>query len=142
MTTAREIMSADIAFVRVDEPVKDAARKMADLDIGALPVCNDDRRLDGMITDRDIAVRVVAEGRDPRSTVVGDVRTLGEVVTIGADDSVELALETMQKHAVRRLPVVDGQQVVGMVSQGDIATNASREQTGEVVESISDAPPR
>ncbi len=64
------------------------------------------------------------------------------MVTIGADDSVEEALVTMQQHAVRRLPVIDGQHVIGMVSQGDIATNASREQTGGMVESISQAPPR
>jgi CBS domain-containing protein len=142
MTTAREIMSPEVEFARREDTIRDAARKMAQFDVGALPVCNEERRIDGMITDRDIAVRVVAEGRDPNETRVGDVQGQEEVVTIGADDSVEEALKTMQRYAVRRLPVIDGHEVVGMVSQADLATNVSREDTGALVESISEAPPQ
>ena len=113
---------------------------MADLDIGALPVCNPEKRLEGMITDRDIAVRVVAAGRDPKSTKVRDLADQPEVVTIGADDSIDEALATMKDKKVRRLPVIDGTQVVGMISQGDLAVNISESKVGDLVEAISAAP--
>jgi CBS domain-containing protein len=140
VTTAREIMSKGAEFASPDDTVQDVARKLAQHDIGALPVCNADRRLEGMITDRDIAVKVVAEGLDPGSTAVRDICAPTEVVTIGADDSVEAALSTMKDHAVRRLPVIDGQEVIGMVSQADVATHLPEEKVGELVEAISAAP--
>jgi len=93
-----------------------------------------------MITDRDIAIKVVAAGLDPTATLVGDVTDAAEVVTIGADDSVDEALRTMKDHKVRRLPVIDGDRVVGMVSQGDIAINLPDDRVGELVEAISAAP--
>src|SRR5689334_25384869 len=104
MTTARDLMTADPAVLPEDVTAADAARQMADRNIGALPVCNAEGRLAGVITDRDLAVRIVAEGRDPSSTRVGDLLEGGEVVTIGADDSAEEAIRTMKDHAVRRLP--------------------------------------
>ena len=135
---ARDIMSTDVAFIGADTPVAEAAQKMRDLDVGALPICGDDKRLKGMITDRDITVHVVAEGKDPSSTKAGEV---GEgdanTVTIGADDSVDEALETMQRHQVRRLPVIDGQEVVGIIAQADVATHLKEKDTGETVEAIS-----
>ena len=140
MTKAREIMTAGVAFTSVDETIEDAARKLAQNDIGVLPICGDDRRLQGMLTDRDIVVKVVAAGKDPKSTTVGDVAVATEVVTIGADDSVEDALQTMKEHKVRRLPVIDGDEVVGIVSQGDVATHLPEGKTGDLVEAISAAP--
>jgi len=137
---ARDIMETDVEFVSADDTVEQAARKMADLDIGALPVCNPEKRLEGMITDRDIAVRVVAAGRDPKSTKVRDLADQPEVVTIGADDSIDEALATMKDKKVRRLPVIDGTQVVGMISQGDLAVNISESKVGDLVEAISAAP--
>ena len=139
MTTAREIMTPGVECVSVGETLVDAARRMRDLDVGALPICGDDDRLAGMLTDRDIVMRVVAEGRDPGSVKVGDLAD-GKVVTIGADDSVEDALATMSKHGVRRLPVIDGHDLVGMVSQADIARNLPGERVGDLVEAISSAP--
>ncbi|MBV8386021.1 MAG: CBS domain-containing protein [Acidimicrobiia bacterium] len=133
-------METDVEFVSADDTVEQAARKMADLDIGALPVCNPEKRLEGMITDRDIAVRVVAAGRDPKSTKVRDLADQPEVVTIGADDSIDEALATMKDKKVRRLPVIDGTQVVGMISQGDLAVNISESKVGDLVEAISAAP--
>jgi CBS domain-containing protein len=103
-------------------------------------VSNSEGRLAGVITDRDLAVRVVAEGRDPSSTRVGDLLDGSEVVTIGADDSAEETIRTMQEHAVRRLPVIDGTRVVGMVSQADIARGMSAAQIGGLVDAISSAP--
>lgn len=138
MTTARDIMTADAQCVQEHETLQDAARKMRDLDVGALPICGDDNRLKGMITDRDIAVKGVAEGADG-GTRVGTFAQ-GKPVTIGADDSVEEALRTMAKHGVRRLPVIDGHDLVGMVSQADIARNLEESKTGELVEAISSIP--
>lgn len=138
MTTARDIMTADATCVREHDSLVDAARRMRDLDVGALPICGDDNRLTGMITDRDIAVKAVAEGTD-LGTEVGTFAQ-GELVTVGADDSVEEALRTMAKHGVRRLPVIDGHDLVGMLSQADIARNLDESKTGELVEAISSAP--
>jgi CBS domain-containing protein len=103
-------------------------------------VCNADQRIDGVLTDRDITVKVVAARLDPAETTVGDVVGEVEVVTIGADDAAEDALETMKEHAVRRVPVVDGDRVVGIISQGDVATSLPESKTGNLVESISEAP--
>ena len=86
-----------------------------------LLVCEPDGRLRGMVTDRDIVVKVVAAGRPPVEVAVGDLADQPEVVTIGADDTVDEAIETMKRHKVRRLPVIDGHAVVGILSQGDIA---------------------
>ena len=133
-------MTSGAEFVGPETTVQEAAKKMASDDIGAVPVCGTDGKLQGMLTDRDIAVRVVAEGRDPASTTVGDIVDKVEVVTIGADDSVEEALRTMKDHKVRRLPVIDGGELVGMVSQGDVATNLPDDKVGDLVEAISAAP--
>src|SRR4051812_258697 len=105
MTTAREVMTSQAEVARREMSIQEAAAKMAELDVGALPICNADGRLEGMITDRDVALKVVAAGRDPQSTTVGEISQEAEVVTIGADDSLGDALRTMKKHAVRRLPV-------------------------------------
>lgn len=116
------------------------ARPVAERAIGAVPVCRDEDHLEGMLTDRDIAVKVVAAGTDPRSTKVGEVSQTAEVVTIGADDPVDEALRTRRDHKVRRLPVIDGHRLIGVVSQGDLATNLPADRVGELVEAISAAP--
>ena len=139
MTTARDIMTAGAECANVTDTLVDAARKMRDLDVGALPICGTDDRLAGMLTDRDIVVRCIADGGDPSSVRVGDLAD-GKPVTIGADDSIEEALATMSKHGVRRLPVIDGHDLVGMVSQADIARNLPGDKIGDLVEAISRAP--
>ncbi|HSJ46834.1 MAG TPA: CBS domain-containing protein [Euzebyales bacterium] len=138
MATAREIMTGDPTCVGEDQTVEDAAHMMAELDVGALPICGEDDRLKGMITDRDIVVKVLAEGRDPSGTRAGDLGQ-GKPVTIGADDSAQLALETMAEHKVRRLPVIDGHKLIGVVSQADLATNLDEESTGALVAAVSAA---
>ena len=139
MTTAREIMTGGVECASVNDTLTDAAKKMRDLDIGALPICGDDNRLQGMVTDRDIVLKGIAEGKDPNSTKVSEFAE-GKPVTIGADDSLEEALRTMAEHGVRRLPVIDGHELVGVVSMADVAKNAPEERLGEVVEAISRAP--
>ena len=141
MTTAREIMTPDASFCSEDTTAAEAARKMASEGIGALPVCDTDGHLSGVVTDRDLAVKVVAEGRDSGTVRLGDLIDRSEVVTIGADDSVDEAIRTMKDHAVRRLPVIDGQSLVGMVSQADIARTMPDAKIGDLVDAISSAPP-
>jgi CBS domain-containing protein len=139
VTTARDIMTGDATCAEASDTLADVARKMRDLDVGALPICGDDRRLKGMVTDRDIVVRCIAEGGNPQETNVMDLAE-GKPVTIGADDSVQEALRTMTAHGVRRLPVIDGHELVGIVSQADIAKNLPAESIGDLVEAISAAP--
>ena len=140
MATARDIMTGGVECVGENETLVEAARKMKDLDVGALPICGEDNRLKGMVTDRDIVVRCLAEGGDPSSTKAGELAE-GKPVTIGADDSVQEALRTMAEHGVRRLPVIDGHDLVGVVSQADIAKNLPEELVGRLVERISEKPP-
>jgi CBS domain-containing protein len=136
---ARDIMTGGAECVGENETALDAARMMADLDVGALPICGEDNRLKGMLTDRDIVVKVLAQGKDPSQTRAGELGQ-GKPVTIGADDAPELALQTMAEHKVRRLPVIDGHELIGVVSQADIATHLDETQTGALVEAISAAP--
>jgi CBS domain-containing protein len=141
MPTAREIMTPGAEWVTSDVLVSEAARKMSKDDFGALPVCDGDGRLQGVVTDRDLVVKVIAAGRDPQSTRVGEITDRPEVVTIGADDSAEEAIRTMKDHGVRRLPVVDGKQLVGMVSQADIARVMPDAKVGDLVGAISETAP-
>ena len=136
MTNAREIMSSNAECVGENETLVDAARKMRDLDVGALPVCGQDNRLKGMLTDRDIVVKCLAEGHDPASTTAGTLCE-GQIVTIGADDPIEEVLRTMKQYKVRRLPVIDGHDLVGVVSQADVAKNVPQEKVGELLKTIS-----
>ena len=137
--TAREVMTGGVECVGEHETVVDAAKKLADLDVGSMPICGEDNRLKGMLTDRDIVVKVLAAGKDPATTTAGELGE-GKPVTIGADDSVDEALRTMIDHKVRRLPVIDGHDLVGIVSQADLATNIDEEKVGDLVEAISAAP--
>ena len=97
-----------------------------------MPICGEDNRLKGMLTDRDIVIKCVAAGGDPAVTRVGDLAE-GKPVTIGADDSVSEALQTMKVHGVRRLPVIDGHDLIGIVSQADIARNLPEDKVGDLV---------
>ena len=137
--TARDVMTPDAQCVGENETVTEAARKLSELGVGSMPICGEDDRLKGMLTDRDIVVEVLAAGKDPDSTTAGELGD-GKPVTIGADDSVEEALQTMKEHKIRRLPVIDGHDLVGIVSIADLATNIEDEQTGDLVEAISAAP--
>ncbi len=132
-------MTGDAQCVGENDTILEAAKKLAELDVGSMPICGEDNRLKGMLTDRDIVVKVLAAGKDPGSTTAGELGE-GKPVTIGADDSVDLALRTMIDHKVRRLPVIDGHDLVGIVSQADLATNIDEEKVGDLVEAISAAP--
>jgi CBS domain-containing protein len=136
MTKAREIMTPDATCVSASDTVLDAAKLMAEHDVGALPICGEDNRLKGMLTDRDIVVRVLAEGKDPRALHASELAQ-GEAVTVGADDDAETVMRTMAEHRVRRLPVIDGHKLVGIVAQADVARALPSSETGELLEALS-----
>ena len=132
----REVMTSNPSTVSADQNVSDAARIMKSEDAGIVPIVEGDRLI-GTITDRDIAIRVVAEGRDPQSTRVTEVASK-DIVTIDPQQDLDEALRLMARHQVRRLPVVeeDGR-LVGIVAQADVAREGDEARTGEVVEEIS-----
>jgi CBS domain-containing protein len=132
----RELMTANPRAIEADKPVAEAAKMMRDEDVGLAPIVEGDR-LVGTVTDRDIAIRVVAEGRDPESTTVREVAST-DLVTIDPEQSLDEALRLMAQHQVRRLPVVeeDGR-LVGVLAQADVARHGEDRETGQVVERIS-----
>jgi FOG: CBS domain len=131
-----EIMTPYVRCVQSDVTLVEAAVVMRDMDVGALPIC-EDGRLVGMLTDRDIALRAVAECRDPRWTMVKEVMT-GGVIYLFADQEVEDAAELMERKQVRRLPVLNREKrLVGIVSLGDVAIHTSNELSGEALKVMS-----
>ena len=132
----RELMTENPKTVSSDATVVEAARVMRDGDVGLVPVVDGDR-LVGTVTDRDIAIRVVAEERDPNTTTVRETAST-DVVTIDPEQDLDEALRLMAQHQVRRLPVVeeDGR-LVGIVAQADVARHGEDRETGQVVEQIS-----
>jgi CBS domain-containing protein len=128
-------MTENVEVIKSDETVLDAAKRLAELNVGAMPIC-DGENLRGMITDRDIVTKVVAQGKDPAKVKASELET-GKPVTIGADDSIEEAMRTMADHKVRRLPVIDGHKLIGIVSQADLARALPKDQAGKLVAIIS-----
>jgi CBS domain-containing protein len=135
MPTARDIMTPNVECVNADETILDAAGKMARLDVGSLPVCGSDNRLKGMLTDRDIVVKVLAGGKEARSCRAGELAQ-GEAVTIGADDDATEILRTMASHKVRRLPVIDGHKLVGIVALADVARALPDRKVGDLIDAL------
>jgi CBS domain-containing protein len=134
--TIRELMTKDPCSIDADKPVTYAAKMLRDEDVGLAPIV-EGQKLIGTLTDRDIAIRVVAEGKDPQTTMVREVATM-KIVTIDPDQDLDDALRLMAKNQVRRLPVVEGDgRLAGIVAQADVARHASEQQTGHVVEEIS-----
>ncbi len=136
----REIMTPDPEYVLLSDPVIKAAKLMKSEDVGPIPIVDDKdgKRLAGIVTDRDLAIKVVAEARDPKTTSVKEVMT-GDVVTCKENEDVQNALKLMQENQVRRIPVVDnGDRLLGIISQADVATRLGNDRkTGQVVEVIS-----
>lgn len=130
-----DLMSRDVEVIRPDATLIEAARKMRQRDVGSLPVC-DGRRLLGMITDRDIVVRALAQGRDPSRTRVHDVCT-ERVLYAREDDDVRDVARVMESEQIRRMPVVDrNKRLVGIVALGDLAVE-DEDLSGEVLEGVS-----
>jgi CBS domain-containing protein len=136
MTTVADVMTPGVETTTSSQALQDAARTMREGDFGSMPVV-DDGRLVGILTDRDIVVRGVAEGLDPSVARVGDVASRTPVA-VAPDQDLDEAMELMAEHRVRRLPVVDDGRLVGVVSQADVALEAKETKTGEVVQQISE----
>jgi CBS domain-containing protein len=134
MTTAREIMNAGVQCIKEDQNLRDAARMMRDLNVGSLPICGRDNRLHGIITDRDIVVKCIADDRDPASVTAGEMH--GHLHWVNADDDVNVVLRTMEEHQIRRLPVIEDHMLVGMVSEADLARHLHEDQLAEFVERV------
>jgi CBS domain-containing protein len=133
--SVRDAMTENPRSISASASVVEAARLMREGHIGSLPI-TDDEKLVGMITDRDITTRVVAEGVDPTATSVGDVYSR-ELISVAPDHDLEEALQLMARHQVRRLPVVEDGRLVGIVAQADIALREDETKTGALVEAIS-----
>lgn len=134
---ARDIMTANPRTVTPDDSASRAAEIMRDTDVGIVPVVEDSgsMRLAGVVTDRDIAVRIVAEGRDAQVNV-REIMSSG-LATVGPDDDVERVTDLMKAEQVRRIPVCEGDRLVGIIAQADVAREGRDKKTGDVVEKIS-----
>jgi CBS domain-containing protein len=138
MMKARDIMTANPRVVTASDSISRAAEIMRDTDVGIVPVVEDSgsMRLAGVVTDRDIAVRIVAEGRDG-SVNVREIMSSG-LATVRPDDDLNRVTELMKREQVRRVPVVEGDRLVGIIAQADVAREGSDRKTGDVVEKISE----
>ncbi len=135
MTTARDIMHVGATCVGEHETLTAAAQQMRDLGVGALPICGDDDRLHGMVTDRDIVVKCLAAGQDPSTVTAGELAQ-GSPYHVEATADMEQMLNMMEEHQVRRLPVIDNHRLVGMVSEADIARHLPEHAIVEFVKAI------
>ncbi len=131
----REVMTPAPETIQADRPATEAAKKMKEADAGMIPVMTNGNLL-GTVTDRDIALRIVAEGKDPQSTPVGEIAST-DVVTVTPDEDLDAALQKMAKHQVRRLPVVEDGRLIGIVAQADVAREGNEKDVGHTVEEIS-----
>jgi CBS domain-containing protein len=135
MTTARDIMHAGATCVGEHETLTAAAQHMRDLGVGALPICGDDDRLHGMITDRDIVIKCLAAGKDPSTTTAGELAQ-GGAYHVDSDADIEEMLDLMEEHQVRRLPVSENHRLVGIVSEADIAQHLPEHAIVQFVKAI------
>lgn len=137
MTTAQEIMHPGAECVREHETLADAARIMSERDVGALPICGENEKLLGILTDRDIVLKCVAEGKDPSRLTAGEVAQ-GRPMVVEADEDTEQVLRVMEQYRVRRLPVINHPEhkLVGMISEADIARGLPQERVAEFVSAI------
>ncbi|MET9217738.1 CBS domain-containing protein [Streptomyces sp. NPDC088197] len=135
MTTARDIMHQGVETISAHETLDVAAKRMRDADIGALAVTGDDGGLQGVLTDRDIVLRCVATGHDPGAVRAADLMD-GSPVTAAADDDAGSVVATMSSRRIRRVPVVEGSRLVGIISEADIARHLGPAEAGALATAI------
>jgi CBS domain-containing protein len=140
MTTAADIMTSGVHCVGESQSLAEAAKMMRDLDVGALPICGEDGRLHGIITDRDIVLKCVAAGLDPATCTAAELAQ-GKPYYVLDDAEMADVLEAMEDKRIRRMPVIghDDHTLVGMISEADVARNLEPGQLAEFVESITKA---
>ncbi|MGY2012099.1 CBS domain-containing protein [Nocardia gipuzkoensis] len=137
MTTVQTIMRPDVQHISVRETMEAAAQRMRQLDIGALPICDGEGRPVGIVTDRDIVVKVVGVGANPKTTTAGELAQGAERVhTVEIDTEVDDALTLMRQHRIRRLPVTDNGVLVGIITEADLARHLTENTVGEFVEAV------
>lgn len=133
----RDVMTRDVESIKLTDSVAEAARKMRDLNVGVMPVF-ENNRLVGMVTDRDITIRAVAEGHDPKATKVSEIMTT-DVVSCSENEDVDEAIKLMETRQIRRLIIRDDQnRVIGIVSLGDLAVHLSGSLVGEALREVSE----
>ena len=140
MTRARDVMHMGAECVGENGTLARAAEMMRDLHVGALPICGEDQRLAGIITDRDIVVRCVAAGLDPAMMTAGDLAR-GTPIWVDADADTDQVLDMMIDSDVRRVPVIEDHRLVGMISEADLAIRLDQAQLKRFSEAIYSAPP-
>lgn len=135
---ARELMTENPECLTEGDSIQRAAQLMRDLDVGLIPVVDDasNRRLRGVITDRDIAIRHVAEGHDSGECRVGDEMSTGDIRTVGPDDDLDTVLSRMSEAQVRRMPVVDDDRIIGIIAQADLTIETGRKHAKDVERTI------
>ncbi|MEV6361090.1 CBS domain-containing protein [Nocardia asteroides] len=136
MTTTEAVMHPDVAFISVRDTMADAARRMHQLDIGALPICDGEGHPVGIVTDRDIVVKVVALGENPATTTAGELAQGDALVTLDVGVDIEDALAVMEQHQIRRLPVTEQGKLVGIITEADLARRLPDQTVGEFVDAI------
>ncbi|MFJ8584586.1 CBS domain-containing protein [Streptomyces sp. NPDC093595] len=136
MTTARQLMTKGVDCIGERDTVLQAAEMMTQLGVGAMPICGEDDKLKGMLTDRDIVVKVLGAGKDPATTTAGELAQ-GRVVYVDADDDARMVLRRMSEHKVRRLPVIENHRLVGMIAQADVARGLPDPQVGDLLQALS-----
>lgn len=132
--TAKDVMHQGVTCLQADQTLQAAAERMRELDVGALPICDNDR-LVGIVTDRDIVVKCVATGHDPAAVVAGEF-VRGTPYSVEADAEIDDVLEMMEEHQIRRLPVLEDRRLVGIITEADICRNLSDEQVAQFVEAV------
>lgn len=137
---ARDIMHRGAECIQEDDTLQLAAERMRENQVGALPICGEDDRLHGILTDRDIVVRCVAEGRDPRTTTAGELAR-GTPIWVDAEADVSEVMRMMIDNKIRRLPVIENHRLVGMISEADLATHLGEHEVAEFASKIYSAPP-
>lgn len=135
MTTARDIMHAGATCIGEHETLQHAAQQMRDLGVGSLPIRGDDDRLRGIITDRDIVTKCIAQGADPASVTAGELAQ-GMPVTVESVADVADVLNAMEQYQIHRVPVIESQQPVGMISQADLARHLPESAVGQFIEAV------
>jgi CBS domain-containing protein len=140
MSKARDVMHVGAECIGEDDSLAHAAQMMRDLHVGALPICGDGDRLRGIITDRDIVVRCIAEGHDPILTTAGDLAR-GTPIWVDAETATDEVLELMIDSGIRRIPVTDGHRIVGIISEADLAMQLNDTQMKHFAEALYGAPP-
>ncbi len=135
MTTAREIMHVGAECIGDHETLQNAAQRMRDLDVGSLPICGDDDRVHGIITDRDIVIKCVAEGGNPAVITAGELAQ-GRTVTVDSRTEVGDVLRAMESHQIRRVPVIESDRLVGMISGADLVRHLPEQAVGEFFEAV------